>query len=136
MIKLFELEEDASVYLLLDSSRSMESKFLYARKLAAALGYIALKSLDRLAVYGLADSLDPLLESCRGSAKTLQFHQSYPAEYRLLQTLPPAVAALREPDPKSMIVDLPVQRDRRSAAHLFYYAAIAGLLGSVLLRRV
>lgn len=73
VIKLFELEEDATVYLLLDSSRSMESKFLYARKLAAALGYIALRSLDRLAVYGLADSLNPLLEMCRGSAKTLHF---------------------------------------------------------------
>ena len=73
VIKLFELEEDATVYLLLDSSRSMESKFLYARKLAAALGYIALRSLDRLAVYGLADRLNPLLDPCRGSAKTLAF---------------------------------------------------------------
>ena len=73
VIKLFELEEDATVYLLVDCSRSMESKFLYARKLAAALGYIALKSLDRLAVYGLADSLDPLLDACRGSAKIFEF---------------------------------------------------------------
>jgi uncharacterized protein (DUF58 family) len=76
VIKLFELEEDATVYLLVDCSRSMESKFLYARKLAAALGYIALKSLDRLAVYGLAESLTPLLEPCRGSAKIFQFLQS------------------------------------------------------------
>jgi uncharacterized protein (DUF58 family) len=76
VIKLFELEEDATIYLLLDSSRSMESKFLYARKLAAALGYIALRNLDRLAVYGMADTLEPLLEACRGSAKTLQFLRS------------------------------------------------------------
>lgn len=73
VIKLFELEEDATVYLLVDCSRSMESKFLYARKLAAALGYIALRSLDRLAVYGLADELKPLLEVCRGSSRTLAF---------------------------------------------------------------
>ena len=73
VIKLFELEEDATVYLLVDCSRSMESKFLYARKLAAALGYIALKSLDRLAVYGLADELVPLLEACRGSGKAVTF---------------------------------------------------------------
>lgn len=79
VIKLFELEEDATVYLLVDCSRSMESKFLYARKLAAALGYIALKSLDRLAVYGLADSLQPLLDPCRGSAKIFQFLQSLEA---------------------------------------------------------
>jgi uncharacterized protein (DUF58 family) len=76
VIKLFELEEDATVYILLDSSRSMESKFLYARQLAAALGYIALKSLDRLAVYAMADTLEPLLETCRGSANTLRFLRS------------------------------------------------------------
>jgi uncharacterized protein (DUF58 family) len=76
VIKLFELDEDATVYLLVDCSRSMESKFLYTRKLAAALGYIGLKSLDRLAVYGLADTLTPLLEACRGSAKILTFLRS------------------------------------------------------------
>lgn len=76
VIKLFELEEDASIYVLLDSSRSMASKFDYAKKLAAALGYIALRGLDRLAVYGLADSLNPLLDACRGSAKTVQLLRS------------------------------------------------------------
>jgi uncharacterized protein (DUF58 family) len=76
VIKLFELEEDATVYLLLDCSRSMQTKFLYARKLAAALGYIALNSLDRLAVYGLADSLNPLLDTCRGRGKVPRFLQA------------------------------------------------------------
>ena len=79
VIKLFELEEDATVYLLVDASRSMESKFLYARKLAAALGYITLKSLDRLAVYSLSDTLAPLLDACRGSAKVLEFLRSLEA---------------------------------------------------------
>ena len=54
VIKLFEVEEDATIYILLDHSRSMASKFDYARQLTAALGYIALNCLDRLAVYGLA----------------------------------------------------------------------------------
>jgi uncharacterized protein (DUF58 family) len=76
VIKLFELEEDATVYLLVDSSHSMDSKFLYARKLAAALGYITLKSLDRLVVYSLADELRTILDSCRGSAKILTFLRS------------------------------------------------------------
>src|SRR5262245_10759182 len=76
VIKLFELEEDATVYLLVDSSRSMDSKFLYARKLAAALGYITLKSLDRLVVYSLADELRTLLDACRGSAKVPAFLRS------------------------------------------------------------
>ncbi len=79
VIKLFELEEDATVYLLVDSSRSMDTKFLYARKLAAALGYITLKSLDRLVVYSLADELRSLLDSCRGSAKVLAFLRSLEA---------------------------------------------------------
>lgn len=53
-VKLFEEEEDLAVHVLLDGSGSMEwgegeqSKSLYARSLAAALGYIALTSGDRL----------------------------------------------------------------------------------------
>ncbi len=73
IVKLFELEEDATIYLLVDASRSMETKFRYARELAAALGYIALNSLDRLCVYGLADSLRPVVEPCRGRAKATGF---------------------------------------------------------------
>lgn len=73
VIKLFELEEDATIYLLLDGSRSMGSKFRYARELAAALGYIALNSLDRLCVYGLADTLRPVVDSCRGRGKAMGF---------------------------------------------------------------
>lgn len=72
VIKLFELEEDATIYLLVDLSRSMETKSLYARQLAAALGYIALNSLDRLAVYALGETLTPLLDACRGRNKAFQ----------------------------------------------------------------
>lgn len=73
IIKLFELEEDATIYLLIDGSRSMERKFRYARELAAALGYIALNSLDRLCVYGLADTLRPVVDPCRGRGKAMGF---------------------------------------------------------------
>lgn len=76
VIKLFELEEDATVYLLLDGSRSMETKYLQAKKLLAALGYIGLNCLDRVAVYSLADKLEPLLEPSRGRAKVLPFLRS------------------------------------------------------------
>ena len=76
IIKLFELEEDATIYLLLDSSRSMESKFLMARQLTAALGYIALNCLDRLAVYRFEDRLEPLQAPSRGRAKVLPFLRS------------------------------------------------------------
>lgn len=76
IIKLFELEEDATIYILLDCSQSMESKSLYARQLAAALGYVALNSLDRLCVYGLADKLNPMLEPCRGRGNVIGFLRS------------------------------------------------------------
>ncbi|GAA5496773.1 hypothetical protein Rhal01_02958 [Rubritalea halochordaticola] len=76
VIKLFEMEEDATIYLLLDCSRSMESKFLQARQLAAALGYIGLNCLDRLAIYGMADKLVPLLDPSRGRGAVLPFLRS------------------------------------------------------------
>ncbi len=88
IIKLFEVEEDATIYLMLDCSRSMAGKFLYARQLAAALGYIALNNLDRLAVYAMADTLVPILEKSRGRGSVLPFLRSletastYPGDTR------------------------------------------------------
>ncbi len=76
VIKLFELEEDATVYVLLDLSRSMATKTGIARKLAAALGYIGLNCQDRVAVYGMADELRPVLEASRGRSYVLPFLRS------------------------------------------------------------
>jgi uncharacterized protein (DUF58 family) len=72
-IKLFELEEDATIYLLLDTSHSMQSKLLEAKQLAAALGYIALNCMDRLVTYGMADILKPIQEPSRGKGAVLPF---------------------------------------------------------------
>jgi uncharacterized protein (DUF58 family) len=65
-VKLFEEEEDLAVHLLLDGSGSMDwggessnhqisesNKWMYARRLAAALGYVALMGGDRLSVAGI-----------------------------------------------------------------------------------
>lgn len=76
VIKLFEIDEDATIYILVDGSHSMKSKFLYARQLAAALGYIALHCLDQLCVYSLSDKLEPLQDKCRGRGKVLPFLRS------------------------------------------------------------
>ena len=76
VVKLFEIDEDATVYVLLDESHSMRSKFLFGRQLGAVLGYIALHMLDQLCVYGLADKLNPLLDRCRGRGKVLPFLRS------------------------------------------------------------
>ncbi len=61
-IKLFEEEEDLAVHVLVDGSKSMNwgegehNKFDYARKLAAALGAIALSAGDRLTLSLLTPS--------------------------------------------------------------------------------
>lgn len=59
-IKLFMEEEDLHVHILLDTSESMSfgkpTKMEHARKVAAALAYIALSGLDRVGVYGLTHS--------------------------------------------------------------------------------
>ncbi len=73
VIKLFEVEEDATIYILLDQSQSMTGKFDYAKQLAAGLGYIALNCLDRLAVYGISENLTPLLTPCRGRGSVMPF---------------------------------------------------------------
>jgi uncharacterized protein (DUF58 family) len=56
-VRLYEEEEVLNVHLLVDASRSMDwgdpSKLRYARRLAAALGYIALNASNRLFVWPL-----------------------------------------------------------------------------------
>jgi uncharacterized protein (DUF58 family) len=60
-LKLFEEEEDLHIYLLLDCSASMgfgdPDKFIYARRLAATIGYLGLASMDRIHVIPFVDSV-------------------------------------------------------------------------------
>lgn len=69
VVKLFELEEDVTINILLDLSPSMAPKLDYAKKLAAALSYIALNNHDRLVLAGLADSVEPIMPPCHGRGK-------------------------------------------------------------------
>ena len=71
MVKLFEREEDVTIYFLLDASKSMEKKFLLARQLVAALGYIGLNILDRVVIYGFAEELATVMPKSQGRGKTL-----------------------------------------------------------------
>jgi len=79
MIKMFEMEEDMTVYLLIDASPSMRSKHDYVRQLAAALGYIALSSLDQVAVYSLSNQLRLVMEPSAGRGRILEFLRSLEA---------------------------------------------------------
>ncbi|MBI5366785.1 MAG: DUF58 domain-containing protein [Planctomycetes bacterium] len=84
-IKLFMEEEDLHVHLLIDTSLSMgfgaPSKLEYAKKVAAALAYIALSGLDRVGVYGLTENgfLDfPLTRGKKTMWKMLDFVVNLP----------------------------------------------------------
>ncbi len=70
MTRLFEVEEDTHIYLFLDQSISMVQPFDLARQITAALGYICLNQLDRLAVFGIGQTMVPLLELSHGRGKT------------------------------------------------------------------
>lgn len=82
-IKLFEEQEDRVVQLLIDSSGSMEGEKLdYARKVAAALGFVALSGTDRVTVAGLTDSLSAYSPPRRGRGNA-------PALFQTLESIQP-----------------------------------------------
>jgi uncharacterized protein (DUF58 family) len=70
VLRLFEEEEDLSVYLLLDCSASMgfgePDRLSYAKKLAAALSFVALDHLDRVSISALRDGEVLRLPPTRG----------------------------------------------------------------------
>ncbi len=75
-VRLYAEEEDLTVHVLLDSSASMTygspPKLDYARRLAAALGYVGIGSLDRVGVTTFAAGLAGALAPRRG--RTQLFH--------------------------------------------------------------
>ena len=70
LLRLFEEEEDLSVYVLVDASRSMgmgdPPKLTYAKQLAAAFAYVALANLDRVSVLTFDASMSARLAPTRG----------------------------------------------------------------------
>jgi len=75
LIRRFEEEKDMNVYFLLDCSRSMSvgnpNKFDYARKVTAALAYIALADLDRVCIAAFADKVYQMFPMIRGKQHIL-----------------------------------------------------------------
>ena len=75
-LKLFLEEEDLHVYILLDTSMSMAygdpSKLEYARKVAAALAYIALSNYDRVVLAAFAQSKLRTIGPLRGRRQVLR----------------------------------------------------------------
>lgn len=79
-LKLFVAEEELTVHLLVDTSRSMDwgdpNKLLYAKRAAGAMGYIALSNLDRIALTAFGQARDtrlPPQRSRRGVVPLFNF---------------------------------------------------------------
>jgi uncharacterized protein (DUF58 family) len=85
LLKVFTAEEEMNIYLLVDTSRSMASsaaaafavektpaKIDYAKRVAAALGYIGLKNLDRVGGAAFNASLQAPLKLGRGRIQILR----------------------------------------------------------------
>lgn len=80
LVRLYEEEEDLSVYFVLDCSTSMGfgegRKFNQARRLAAALAYVALANLDRVTIVAVNDTVTSRMPTTRGKGqifKVLRF---------------------------------------------------------------
>ncbi len=72
-IKLFEADEELPVTLLIDTSQSMAfgnpTKLVFAKKIAEALGYIALTYSDSVTLYTLSDRLNCKLNNIYGKSQ-------------------------------------------------------------------
>src|SRR5689334_8252444 len=79
LLRLYEEEEDLSIYFLVDCSLSMGfgsgRKFDQARRLAAALGYVGLANLDRVGIMGVSDEVVSQLQPTRGKARIFKVFQ-------------------------------------------------------------
>lgn len=73
LLRLFEEEEDLSIHLLLDTSRSMvlgtPPKLHYAMQLVAALAYVGLGNLDRVSIQPFSDALGARMPPTRGKGR-------------------------------------------------------------------
>jgi uncharacterized protein (DUF58 family) len=82
-VKLFVEEEDVTITLLLDASASMASgtpeKLLFAKRAAAALGYIGLASEDRVAISALGGRTSRRQVALRGSGRVFRLLSSLSA---------------------------------------------------------
>jgi len=85
LLKRFQEEQDLHVYFLLDCSRSMgfgdSEKFNLARRLVAALAYIALADLDRITVLSFSEDVIDEFPLTRGKARILPLMKFLEAQH-------------------------------------------------------
>jgi uncharacterized protein (DUF58 family) len=73
LVRLYAEEEDLAIYFLLDASASMSfgagKKAAYAKRVVAALAYVALANLDRASIVTINDHVTKRLPETRGRAR-------------------------------------------------------------------
>ncbi|MCX6101264.1 MAG: DUF58 domain-containing protein [Candidatus Bipolaricaulota bacterium] len=83
LVKTFVQELDVPVYFLVDTSASMRlgrpAKALYASRLALALGYLALRNLDRVGLFPFSSGLGECVPPRHGIAQFSRFLRSLSA---------------------------------------------------------
>src|SRR6187431_885274 len=79
LVRLYEEEEDLSIYLIVDCSSSMafgeKKKFDQARRLCAALAYVGLSNLDRVTVVAANEGGGTVMPSTRGKNRIFKVFQ-------------------------------------------------------------
>jgi uncharacterized protein (DUF58 family) len=115
-LKLFVEEEDLTVHLLIDNSRSMDwgrpNKLWFARRMAGALGYITLSGLDRVTATALAQQgAAGYFPSRRGKHQSLQLFEFLNSmkpggRLSLADRLAAYAAAVHQPGPLVLLTDL------------------------------
>jgi uncharacterized protein (DUF58 family) len=124
LLKVFTAEEEMNVYLLVDTSRSMAegtpSKISYAKRVAAALGYIGLKNLDRVGGASFSSALSRPLTVGRGRKQILSLFDfltklSCDGETHLLSAIRSFTALFPHPGLVVLVSDLLDPRGCRAA---------------------
>jgi uncharacterized protein (DUF58 family) len=114
-LKLFVEEEDTTVHLLIDASRSMgwgePAKLEFARRLAAAIGYVALANLEWAAVSAFSTTLPSPPRPLRGRpavGQLMALLEGMTADggTNLVAAVRRYTAAVRRPGPMLLLSDL------------------------------
>ena len=86
LLRLYEEEEDLSIYFIVDASSSMgfgdAKKLRYAKRVAAALAYVGLANLDRVSIVSTTDKVLDRMPATRGKARIFKV-------FRFLRELEP-----------------------------------------------
>ena len=73
LVRLYEEEEDLSIYFIIDASSSMAfgdgEKLRHAKRICAALAYVGLANLDRVTIVAATDEISGRMPETRGKAR-------------------------------------------------------------------